>query len=283
MDDSDQMVVNHAMSTLLSYGEEIIKDLELLEEECYENPKEADNISKILHQLRFQTIKSRLEAWKLSDNKDLLDALFIVNSYQFPDLVEATFKSQFKQLEKQCWLEMGIGKTSFEKVEALNKVFFDQFNFTFANKIIYTPFEIFTNSVFETREGTDLALGLIYSIVAQSIDLPIYGVTTMNNRAPFVLAYIDENDLLSTLDWGIDDNGVLFYIGVGMKGLIIDPIHLKETYYAKGLPQNKAQFAPSPNTMIIKKYLRDIKLSYENHSYYRYKLDEINQLIEILS
>lgn len=281
MDDSDQMVVEHAKDKLLEYGEDIIPELELLEEDCFARPIQISNISEVLTCLRFQRVKRDLKNWLNSEEKSLMQAVYTICSYQFPELKVEEFTAKFKDLRHQCWMEINSRQTSFEKVDALNKIFFDTFDFTLVDKVPYSPFELFVNSVMDTKEGTDLSLGLVYSMVAQSLDIPIYGVTTMNNRAPFVLAYMDKDNLLPILDWGIDNNGVLFYIGVGTKGLIVDPQQLKEVYLSEGLPQNRAQFEPSPNSVIIKKYLNDIKRSYSNQVHFRYKLRDIEELLEL--
>jgi regulator of sirC expression with transglutaminase-like and TPR domain len=281
MDDSDQMVVEHSKYTLLQYGEEIIPELELLAEDCFMRPVQTANISEVLNCLRFHRVKRDLHQWLNSEDKNLMQAVYTICTYQFPELKIEAFTAQFQELRHKCWMEINARQTSFEKVDALNKVFFDVYDFIRVEKVPYSPFEIFVNSVMETKEGTDLSLGLIYSMVAQSLDIPIYGVTTMNNRAPFVLAYLDKDNLLPILDWGIDNNGVLFYVGVGTRGLIVDPQQLKEAFLSEGLPQNRAQFEPSPNSVIIKKYLNDIKRSYENQVHFRYKLRDIEELLEL--
>ena len=281
MDDPDQLVVDHAMGRLMEYGDDIIPNLEHLEDDCFIHPIQMQNISIVLDALRFLRIKNELKNWLNSEDKDLMKAVYAICSFQYPDLTIEDFTSKFQKLRHQCWMEISSRQTSFEKVDALNRVFFDSFNFLRVKEVPYSPFEIFVNSVMDCKEGTDLSLGLIYSIVAQSLDIPIYGVTTMNNRAPFVLAYMDKDNLLPILDWGINNNGVLFYISVGNKGLVIDPKQMKEAYLSEGLPINRGQFEPSPNSVLIKKYLMDIKRSYENHTQFRYKLRNIEELLEL--
>ncbi len=281
MDDPDQMVVEHAMGKLMEYGDDIIPSLERLEDDCFVHPIQLENILIVLDALRFRRVKNTLHNWLKSEDKNLMQAVYTICNYQFPDLTIEEFTSKFQSLRHKCWMEINSRQTSFEKVDALNRVFFDVFDFVRVNEVPHSPFDIFVNSVMESKEGTDISLGLIYSMVAQSLDIPIYGVTTMNNRAPFILAYMDKDNLLPVLDWGIDNNGVLFYIDVGTKGLIIDPQQLKEAYLSEGLPQSRAQFEPSPNTVIIKKYLRDIKRSYSNQTQFRYKLRDIDELLEL--
>lgn len=281
MDDSDVMVVDHAQKQLLEYGESIIPDLERLEADCFNHPIQLENVSIVLNALRFQKIKRNLKDWLHSDEKLLIEAVYTISTYQYPDLKVEEFTKQFQKLKHHCWMKVNARQTSFEKVEVLNSVFFDNFDFVRVNKVPHTPFDIFVNSVMESKEGTAISLGIIYSMIAQSLNIPIYGVTTMNNRAPFVLAYLDKNDLLPVLDWGIENNGVLFYISIGTKGLVIDPQQLKEAYHSEGLPQNRDQFEPSPNSVIIKKYLSDIKRSYANQAQFRYKLKDIEELLEL--
>lgn len=281
MDDQDPMVIEHAKNVLLDYGEEIIPELEQIEDISIDEPARMGNVSEVLRHLRLKKVKKALSAWITSRDKNLIEALYIISSYQFPELGQQDFMKQLQTIRHRCWIAISSKQTSFEKVEAFNRVFYEEFDFVRLKKAYYSPFEIFVNTVMETKEGTDLSLGLIYSIIAQSLDLPIYGVASTNKRVPFMLAYLDKTNLLPILNWGVDNNGVLFYIDVSLKGLIIDPKHLKELYQQKGLPVNKSQFEPSPNTTIVKKLLNDIKLSYSNHSYYRYKLLDIEELLKL--
>lgn len=283
LDDSDAIIREHAEHTLLDYGHNIIPELIQLENNSFDNVEHLERIAEVVKKIRFKKIKHDLLNWKNSPDKNLLEALFIVCSYQFPEMQRNDFIEQFQLLNYQCWKKIHRKQTSFEKVEILNRIFFQEFEFTRASKTPYSPFEIFVNAVFDTREGTDFSLGLIYSVVAQSIGLPIYGVTTLNNRAPFVLAYLDTNHLLPVLNWGIHNNGVLFYIAMDEKGEIIDPKGLKKLYYTEGLPQHRAQFEPTANTLLIKRFLNDVKKSYANHAQFRYKLPDIDELLALFS
>jgi len=231
----------------------------------------------------FEKIKRELKKWLHSDDKNLLQAIHLICSYQYPELKRIGFTAKFQDLKHQCWMEINTRQTSFEKVNALNKVFFDDFDFVKVSRTPSSPFDIFVNSVLESKEGTDFTLGLIYSIVAQSLDIPVYGVSSSNKRVPFLLSYMDKENLLSILDWGINNNGVLFYISIGTKGLIIDPKQLKDSYASEGLPLDRAQFEPSPNSLLVKRYLTEIKNSYANHSQFRYKLKDIEELLALFN
>ena len=96
-----------------------------------------------------------------------------------------------------------------------------------------------------------------------------------------MLAYLDKNNILELLDWGVHNNGVLFYISVSNKGLVVDPKRLEEVFLSKGLPITRNQFEPTPNTVLLKNYLKQISKSCENLPYFRYKVKELEELIEL--
>lgn len=281
MSDTDEMVRNHAKSTLMDYGVEIIPELEILEDDSIFNPEFRSSIIEVLGDLRLSRIKKGLKKWINSSNKNLVDALYLIDSYQFPDLTRGEFDQKIEEIRHRCWLKINLRNTSFEKVSILNSIFFEEFGYAGVEKLPHSPFEVFISSTIDSKEGTALSLGLIYSLVAQDIGLPIYGVTTLNNRAPFVLAYLDKNRVLSSLNWEIDGNGVLFYISLDDQGAIVEPSRLKKIYEEKALPLDKSQFEPSPNTLVVKKYLNEVFKSYANQPHYRYKLNDIEQLIEL--
>jgi hypothetical protein len=281
MDDPDELVSNHVEDQLLQKGEELIPTLEQMLDTSMDDPKKVERIRILLTQLRFEKVANDLERWIHSEDKSLIEGLYIVSKFQFPELTEVEFSSQFSALKDAVWLEINPKQTSFEVVKIMNKVFYDHFDFKKAAGFPISPFDVFINSSFDSREGTDTTLGLIYSIVAQSLDIPIYGVTPLQGSGPFMLAYLDRNNILDLLDWGIDNNGVLFYISVANKGVVVEPKRFKEAYAAKGMDHLKSCFEPSPNTILIKKYLQEIIKSCENNVQFRYKLSQLKTLINL--
>tara|TARA_B100000508_G_scaffold130740_1_gene118329 strand:+ start:39120 stop:40007 length:888 start_codon:yes stop_codon:yes gene_type:complete len=281
MDDPDELVSSHVEDQLLQKGTELIPTLEEMLENSLDDPQRSDKIQSLLSQLRFEKVYNDLKNWIDSEDKGLIEGLFIVTKYQFPELTKSEFTHQFVALKEAIWLEINAKQTSFELVKIMNKVFYDHFDFKKSASFPVSPFDVFVNTALEAREGTDITLGLIYSIVAQSLDIPIYGVTPQQGTGPFMLAYLDKHDMLSLLDWGIDNNGVLFYISVSNKGVIVEPKRLKEAYATKGMDHLKSCFEPSPNTLLIKKYLQEICKSCENNVQFRYKIDHLRSLIQL--
>jgi len=63
----------------------------------------------------------------------------------------------------------------------------------------------------EMKKGNQTALAIIYSVIAQKLDIPVYGI---NLPQHFILGYVDESAQPET------ENGVLFYINTFNKGFI---------------------------------------------------------------
>lgn len=281
IDDPDEGVATHVQAKILEQGEQAIPYLEKLQNRFLDDPKKSDRINHLIHHIQFESLKISLLQWINSEEKHLLEGVHLVCKYQYPDLTIDKLNDCLLQIKKAVWLELNPKQTSFETVNVFNRIFFDHFDFKCADSISFSPFDYFVNSVLETREGSDTALGLIYSLVAQSLDLPLYGVSVDQPNKTFLLAYIDKNNILDLLDWGVHNNGVLFYVSISNKGVIVDPQRLEEVFKSKGLPVSKDQFEPTPNTVLIKNYLKQISKSCENISYFRYKVEELEELTEL--
>lgn len=283
LDDPDEVVATHVQSKIVEHGEEVIPQLEKLLDRFLDNPHMSERIELMIHNIQFEVLKKDLAKWMQSEEKNLLEGVYLICRYQYPELEIKELNDRLLEIKQAVWLEINPKQTSFETIKVFNRIFFDHFDFKCSEVIQHSPFDYFINSVLESREGSDTALGLIYSLVAQSLELPIYGVSVDQPNKSFLLAYLDKNNILEILDWGVHNNGVLFYISVSNKGIVVDPQRLEEAFKMKGLPISKDQFEPTPNTVLIKNYLIQISKSCENLPYFRYKLGELKELIDMFA
>lgn len=283
IDDPDEVVATHVQSKIVEHGERAIPDLRILQDRFLDNPKKSERIDLIIHNIQFGALKASFSNWINSEEKSLLEGVYLICKYQYPDLTIDELNHKLLEIKQAVWLELNPKQTSFETVKIFNRIFFDHFGFKCTDAIQVSPFDYFLNAVLESYEGADTALGLIYSLVAQSLDLPLYGVSVDQPNKTFLLAYLDQNNILEFLDWGVHNNGVLFYLSVSNKGLVVDPQRLEEVFISNGLPISKDQFEPTPNTVLIKNYLTQISKSCENIPYFRYKVKELQQLIDLFA
>jgi regulator of sirC expression with transglutaminase-like and TPR domain len=129
----------------------------------------------------------------------------------------------------------------------------------------------------DSRRGNQISLAIVYSVIAQRLDIPIYGV---NLPQHFILAYIDEqNDYQDLHD---DQQGILFYINAFNKGFIFNKRDVD--YFLKQLnvtPQ-LSFYQPCSNIQIMKRVLRNLISCYEKLGHDE-KKKEVQEMYDVLN
>jgi hypothetical protein len=109
LDDPDLEVKNHVRDKIISLGAEIIPFLEQKWETSF-NPEVQKEIEELVHDLQFSLVKTRLAEWRDSEDRDLLTGLWILNTYQYPDLDFAKLNAEMHQIYFEVWTAL---KTTF--------------------------------------------------------------------------------------------------------------------------------------------------------------------------
>ena len=215
LDDPDQEVYNHIHQKILSFGIEAIPDLEDAWEHSFDLELQQ-KIEQIIHTIQFEKVKQRLAEWCKNDAENLLEGLLSIALYQYPDLDEEKIKKLIDRIKKDIWLEMRKEMTALEKVKTINYFLYDIYGFSGNTSNFHSAKNSFINDVVESKKGNPLLLCCLYSIIAQSLSIPIYGV---NLPEHFVLAYMDNFAVFGSSE---NENGsdVLFYINAFSKGTV---------------------------------------------------------------
>ena len=189
IDDPDEDIFLHVKDELIRCGSKAIPYLEKSWEDDYYGLVFQNRIENIIHDIQFKEIKDALKKWNNCSEKDLLEGALIIARYQYPGLIESDVRDYIQTLRRDIWLELNDHLTAYEQVKVFNRIFFKEHKFYGDSKNYHSPINSYINTVVESKKGNPLSICLIYSIIAQSLDLPIYGVNLPNH---FVLAYIDE-------------------------------------------------------------------------------------------
>jgi len=163
-------------------------------------------------------------------------------------------------------------------VRLFNKVFFGKHGFSGNSKDFHSPNNSFINSALETHKGTPLSLCVIYSIIAQSLDMPVYGVNLPNH---FILAYLDENQIGQFLP-SENEHGILFYINAFSKGGIFDQNEIKEFLKDLRKPNNREYFEPCSNSAILTRMLTNLITAFQQVGN-KEKVTELTELRELFN
>ncbi len=273
IEDPDESIYAHVHDRLLSYGADAIPFLETSWEEQDFGLLFQNRIENLIHEIQFEETKRKLKEWIDSSDKDLLTGSIIVAKYQYPGLDEMVVRNQINAIQKDVWLELNNRQTALEKVRIMNKVFFGMHHFQGNAKTFHSPLNSYINTVLETRKGNPLSLSIIYSIIAQNMEMPVYGVNLPNH---FILAYLDEFSVNQFIP-DTNDHGVLFYINPFSKGSIFNVEEIKEFLDGINQPHLRSYFEPCPNTAIIKRMITNLIGSFQEVG----NSEKVNELVEL--
>ena len=272
LDDPDQEIYNHVHEKLLSYGSEVIDYLENAFGEAFD-PIQQERIANLVHEIQFDILKNDLRLWQHSGAFDLLQGILIMNRYQYPDLDEQKVINQIEAIKRDIWIQMMNESSPPEQIKLINHIFYSIYGFSGNTSNHLDPQNSYLSQVLETKKGNQISLAIIYSIIAQKLDIPVYGV---NLPQHFILAYMDESQQSEF------EGGVLFYINAFNKGLIFGRRDVDMFLKQLNLKFDKQFYEPCSNTEIIKRVLRNLISAYE-HLGSAEKVDELNELLGIVS
>ena len=270
LDDPDTEIFEHIHGKLVSYGGEAIEYLESAWEQAFD-PIQQERIANLVHEIQFGIVKEELKLWYQGGAFDLLQGVITINKYQYPDLDEQKIINQIEAIKRDIWLQMIYDGSPAEQVKLINHVFYNIHGFSGNTSNHQDPQNSYLSQVLETKKGNQISLAIIYSIIAQKLDIPVYGV---NLPQHFILAYVDE-----TMETEFE-GGILFYINAFNKGFIFGRRDVDMFLKQLNLKFDKQFYEPCSNTDIIKRVLRNLISAYENLGSAE-KVTELNELLGI--
>ncbi len=264
LDDTDTEVVQHVENKIMSLGTHIIPYLEFEWESSF-NPVLQKRIEELVHTLQFELLKEKLTEWKERGAEDLLEGMWLINTYQYPDLEYDDLKKDLEQIYYEAWLEFKSEIHPVDQVKILNSVLFGKLKFGANTKNFHSPGNSMLSVVLQTKKGNPISLCVIYILVAQKLKLPVYGVNLPNL---FVLTYKK------------DDNQ--FYINAFNRGLVFTRKEVDEYIGNLNLSPNDMYYEPCGNIDIVSRVLRNLINAHEKLGHTD-KTEELDELLKLLS
>jgi len=257
LDDPDELVYSHVKIQIMSIGEGAIPNLEEAWESNLFGVLFQNRIEELIHEIQFDAVAKSLNEWAHAKGASLLDGVMIINRYQYPDFDQEKMLKTLEQIQQDIWLELNTNLTAFEQVKVINHILFQIYGFSGNTLDYHSPKNSFLSEVLETKKGNPLSLSLIYSIISQNLDLPIYGVNLPHH---FILAYLDRFSLYKTNNiFGTD---VLFYVNPFSKGTVFSKKEIDYFLEQLKLDPEDSFFKPATNVSIIRRALSNLENSY---------------------
>ncbi len=285
LDDSDERVVRHIEEQILAMGYESIPILESLWPD-EKSIQRQEKIINLINQINKNLLAEDFRDWYNSEDQDLMEGLFIINKILDPTVDRQYIENQINKIKLDAWLELNYDLTSFEKVKILNRIIFEVHNFKGDTDSYHHSKNSFLSSVLERKKGNPILLAIIYSIVAQRLNIPIYGV---NLPQHFILGYVKDLEwppLLNFNDPSIvkDDNhsDILFYINPFNNGLIFNQDHIYTFLKQLNIEAKSEYFNVCSNLDMVKRVLKNLEISYAKENNLS-KKEQVGNLIRIIN
>jgi len=271
LDDPDKEISEHVEDKLLSYGSEVVEYLETAWEHSFDAVLQQ-RIENLVHKIQYLNVKQELELWYHGGSFDLLQGVLIINKYQYPDMDPQRIVNQIEDIKREIWVQMIYDMSAVEKVKLINHVLYGIHGFSGNTTNHQDPQNSYISQVLESKKGNQISLAVIYSIIAQKLDVPVYGV---NLPQHFILGYVDMSKDFS------EEDCVMFYINAFNKGFIFGRRDVDSFLKQLNLKPEKSFYEPCNNEHIIRRILRNLISSYTKLGYDE-KVKEIEQLLEVV-
>jgi regulator of sirC expression with transglutaminase-like and TPR domain len=276
LDDPNAEVNQTVTSRLLEQGPHILPDLEAAWEGSMD-PTHQDRIINLIQEIQTRYNHNQLQNWVKVQQHDLLKGAFLIARYQYPELEMKELQISLDRIIKDVWLELNNNLTALEKVRILNHIIYDIHGFSRNTKNFYSPQNSFINQVLETGKGNPISLAVVYSIIAQRLKLPIYGVNLPKN---FILAYKDELMGSSPVTGLTED--ILFYINPYNRGAVLGRREIEYFLKQQKIEPQESHFQPCSNLDIIIRILHNLINAYHK-SGYREKAELFEDVLRLVS
>ena len=244
----DPEIAPQIQGEIQNLGESIIPFLEESWEESLD-PQQQQRLEDLIHRLQFEGLQQRLRVWREGGGQDLLEGMWLVNSYQYPDADLQALNRAIEQLRFEAWTALRPEMHPADQVQVLNYVLFRSHKLAANTQNFHSPANSMLERVLEPKRGTPLTLCVIYLLVAQRLFLPVHGVNLPNL---FVLTFRPPLPGVAP-----------FYINCYNRGLILSRTDIEHYVSQLNLTPNDIFFEPCSYLDIVRRTLRNLQHSFE--------------------
>ncbi len=276
LEDPDEGIFQHIEQAIVAKGEVIIPQLERYSELNTYGDLFQERIEHLIRSIQSNSVVDRIVEWKNNPENDLLEGALLIHQFQYPGCDLDEIRNQIRRIRQDIWLELNDSLTEIEQVNVINHILFTAYGFEGNKKDFVSPQNNFIGDVLNNKKGNPLSLAVLYQVLANSLEIPIYGVNLPNH---FILCYIDEEHC--TMDnENVDEQGVLFYINPFAEGNITLINEIDTFLYHLNLPQEVKYYRPCNNTEIIQRMITNLIFAYTQQDQLG-KAEELKLLQEV--
>ena len=269
LDEPDSGVFGKVRDQIYSYGTQAVPMLENAWETTFDSFLQK-RIEDIIHNIQTDQLYIDLTNWAHLGDQNLIDGYIHFTRSQFQNLDEATIRGQIADIRRDIWLELNENLTSLEKVKVLNHIIFEVHNFRLSPPNRAEIRYLLLNNLLDSRVGYSISIGVLYTLIAQSLDLPVAGILLPGER--YIMAWLD-----SAKEIDGHPPRAIFYINPENNGSVFTRNEITALLKHIKHPIHSELYSPFSNQSIIDKMFELLAFLHRNVGNPE-RIDEINHL-----
>lgn len=274
IDDPDEEVYSTVSDKLISFGKDIIPNLEDLWENTT-NEEIQERIESLIHKLHFRDLTEDFLTWKNGDC-NLLQGAILIARYHYPEMQSTQVLQEIEKLRRNIWLELNRYLTPLEQITVFTSILFNYYKQQ-GVEIAYThPEDFLINKTLETKKGNAISNGIVYLILCEILDIPVKAI---NLPRQFILAHFDPHfEMVESVIHNSEK--ILFYIDP-LNGQVYSHKDVENYFKRISVPPTNSYFKPMNNKQVIQFLLEELSKCFDDERN-RYKMLELLSLVTLL-
>lgn len=249
LDDDDKEIIQHVENKIISLGNSVAPILKK-----YIQDGENEILSKkceiLFRKINFSDIQSELNIWFQQKEGNLIHALCLIAKVKHPYLDEKNIAFQIERIVQKIWLKTYQSQTPFEQIQIINYTLFKELEIEVLSTHQTMDEEMyFIHSILESSQGNTIGICLLYMIIAQSLDLPVYMVQLPLNSVLMVTKRWHAQEELEKINVQED---ILFYVNPLYFGNTFPKSEIEHYLKKNQINFTEDIFKPINNKMMVK-------------------------------
>lgn len=275
IDDPDEDVYNAVCDKIISFGKDIIPNLEHLWETIHDEDTQ-ERIELLIHRLHLRDLTDDFIKWKDND-ADLLVGALLIAKYHYPEMDHEQTLKEIEKLRRNIWLELNSYLTPMEKINVLNSIFYSYYKQKGVEISYDSPDTFLINKTLESKKGNAISNGIIYLILCEQLDIPVKAI---NIPRQFILGFFDQQ-YAAINPVGHNSEKINFYIDP-LSGQMYSHKDIENYFKKLSVPPVTSYFRPISNKRVIQFLLEELSKCYDNdrNQYKKYDLQLFANLLD---
>ncbi|MEO5893806.1 MAG: transglutaminase family protein [Ferruginibacter sp.] len=274
IDDPDEEVYSTVSTRIISFGKEIIPNLENLWETTH-NEDVQERIETIIHKLHFRDLTTDFLNWK-NGSCELLEGALLAARYHYPEMQEIQAKQEIEKMRRNIWLELNNYLTPLEQINVITSILYNYCKLKGVEISYSQPEDFLITKTLETKKGNAISNGILYLILCNLLDIPVKATDIPRQ---FILAYFDSQYEFMNPAGHVSEK-INFFIDP-LNGHIYSHKDVENYFKRISVTPSSSYFRQLNNKRIIRFLLEELSKCFDNDRN-RYKMDELLTLVKLL-